>query len=239
MNLLSKKYTYIIYIHAYIHTHANIHTYMHTYIHTYIHNNDTTNPYLERCTSSSFVPRWSGQVRRRWFWRFETTVFWPARSACTSPTRNTWIWRYVCMYVSMLCYVINVCMDVKDLKCMYVCVNESLHVVIWISNFKFQISKSFQRRPGAMKRSPRMNSTASSPSLRSSKSSPLSRRVVCMYVYMYVSILCMLCMYVCMWYLSGVLFPGDTCTMTVTYTHNSLKYSGLHNLPIVFKLDNG
>ena len=27
--------------------------------------------------------------------------------------------------------------------------------------------------------------------------------------------------------------------MTVTYTHNSLKYDGQHNLPIIVKLDNG
>jgi hypothetical protein len=38
---------------------------------------------------------------------------------------------------------------------------------------------------------------------------------------------------------SAVLQPGETCNVTVSYKHNSLKYNGLHNLPLLVQLSQG
>ena len=37
----------------------------------------------------------------------------------------------------------------------------------------------------------------------------------------------------------AVLQPGETCTVTISYAHSSLKYSGQHNLPILMQLSQG
>lgn len=37
----------------------------------------------------------------------------------------------------------------------------------------------------------------------------------------------------------AVLQPGETCTLTVSYRHSSLKYDGLHNLPVHIQLSQG
>jgi hypothetical protein len=37
----------------------------------------------------------------------------------------------------------------------------------------------------------------------------------------------------------AVLQPGEACTLTVSYAHTSLKYSGLHNLPVLVQLTQG
>ena len=37
----------------------------------------------------------------------------------------------------------------------------------------------------------------------------------------------------------AVLKPGESCTLTISYKHSSLKYNGLHNLPIQIQLSQG
>eukprot|EP01034_Spumella_vulgaris_P021431 gene21431-27461_t len=37
----------------------------------------------------------------------------------------------------------------------------------------------------------------------------------------------------------AVLQPGEVCTLSLSYSHTSLKYSGLHNLPVLVKLSQG
>mmetsp|Transcript_1222 Transcript_1222/g.2003 ORF Transcript_1222/g.2003 Transcript_1222/m.2003 type:complete len:1340 (+) Transcript_1222:3-4022(+) len=37
----------------------------------------------------------------------------------------------------------------------------------------------------------------------------------------------------------AILQPGESCTLTVTYRHSSLKYDGLHNLPLLIQLSQG
>lgn len=37
----------------------------------------------------------------------------------------------------------------------------------------------------------------------------------------------------------AVLQPGESCTLTVSYRHSSLKYDGLHNLPVHIQLSQG
>lgn len=37
----------------------------------------------------------------------------------------------------------------------------------------------------------------------------------------------------------GVLAPGESCLIAFTYRHSSLRYNGLHNIPIVVKLSQG
>ena len=38
---------------------------------------------------------------------------------------------------------------------------------------------------------------------------------------------------------SGILEPGESCDLTISYSHSYLKYGGVHNLPVHVKLDKG
>ena len=37
----------------------------------------------------------------------------------------------------------------------------------------------------------------------------------------------------------GLLEPGESCDLTISYSHSHLKYGGVHNLPVHVKLDKG
>ncbi|RYH00124.1 hypothetical protein EON65_49675, partial [archaeon] len=37
----------------------------------------------------------------------------------------------------------------------------------------------------------------------------------------------------------GTLQPGETCTLTISYKHSSLKYNGIHNLPLLVRIAQG